>query len=423
MEQINLRTFIEENGNKLFNNLLKKHDGVLYFDIVLDSLTDEDKMKLYQYIKYHYYYYFHIIERDIIEIYQRHGIKLPQVFIEYPTIKECTLKGTKKLNSLLEEFRLAYSDTDEATVNYFISEFRKKARYDSKRTCCDIVRLINLKKEHPNFKLIVDNITSYDPDIGFGKAISDEDNETIVVTRYEEGDFTHELSHTLFHFYDHYYSDILWFNDICEFVRYCEIEKVSEYLSEFKQRYKSMEECFKELYYRETEKRFGSLFNYYEHLKKDILDSKTDVIVIEDNDKLISIPVTPDAIEKCIEAIVDDEGNNYIDVCLRNYYMEERSLVTFVNAVFLGAIYEGKLSYFHPACHDHQYLRSGQNMVFNECLAAYETIKYSPMANALIPRLKELVGGVLIEILEDYITSKCLKEPEGFVKEKVGKDN
>ena len=93
MEQINLRTFIEENGNKLFNNLLKKHDGVLYFDIVLDSLTDEDKMKLYQYIKYHYYYYFHIIERDIIEIYQRHGIKLPQVFIEYPTIKECTLKG------------------------------------------------------------------------------------------------------------------------------------------------------------------------------------------------------------------------------------------------------------------------------------------------------------------------------------------
>lgn len=427
MKEIELMSFANDTNHKnLLERLLQKNGEELYLDSVLNSLSYEDKKKLYQYIKYHYYYYFHIIERDIIEIYKRHGLNLKPVFIEYPTVKECTYKGDKKLNSLLEEFKLAYSDTDEATINYFISEFRKKARYDSKRTCCDIMRLINIKREYPNFKLIVENITSYDPSRGFGSSNNDHHKEKYIrITRHEEADFTHELSETLYNLSDPNNSDVLEFNDICDFLRIPEEKAIiSEYLEDFKQRYMSTWKHFQELYYKEIEKRFGSFSAYCEHLKQDILDSKTDVVVITNDDgTFVQYPITPDTVDKCVGEILNDEGNLYINLCIKNYYIEERSLVTILDAMLSGAIGEGELSDFHPACHNRERFYGNQHGPFMESLAAYEVIKYSPRADVLISKLKELIGEVLVEIMENHINSRRIKEPEGFVYEKVGKDN
>lgn len=416
---------IDDNDGKLLDNLLQKHDGVLYFDVVLDNLTMEEALKLYQYLKYHYYYYFHIIERDIIETYQRHGIKLQPVFIEYPTVKECTYSGSRKLKLLFEEFRFAYSDTDEKTINYFISEFRKKAKFDISRTYADIMRLINIKRERPNFKLVVDNITSYNLGSSFGKAEQDLDIETLKITRYEEADFTHELSHILYRLCDRDNGDTLEFNDICDLIpTKAGIAAISSYLSDFKRRYMSTRNHFLELYYKEIEKRFGSFSNYCEHLKQDILDSKTDVIVFEDNyGNITSFKVTPDTIKECVGQILEDEGNNYLDLCIHNYYIEERSLVTILDAVLRGAIGEGELSDFRPACHDRQYFYGNQHGPFMESLAAYEVIKYSPKANVLIDKLEDLIGGALVEILENHLCTRRLAEPKGFAYQKVGKDN
>ena len=425
MKEIELMSFANDTNHKnLLERLLQKNGEELYLDSVLNSLSYEDKMKLYQYIKYHYYYYFHIIEKDIIEIYKRHGINLKPVFIEYPTVKECTYKGDKKLNSLLEEFRLTYSDTDDATISYFISEFRKKAKNNVQRAYFDIMKMISIKKEHPNFKLIVDNITTYNPNSRFGKAEIDFKMETLKITRYEEADFTHELSHILYIMGNEDTSDSLEFNDICDFLQTKETKEIiSEYLNDFKQRYMSTKKHFLELYYKEIEKRFGNFSNYCEHLKQDILDSKTDVVVIRDNGIIKPFKITPDTIGKCVGKILEDEGNNYLNLCIRNYYIEERSIVTILDAVLRGAIGEGELSDFRPAYHRREDFYGNQHGPFNESLAAYEVIKYSPRADILISKLKELIGETVVEIMENHISSKRLKEPKGFVYEKVGKDN
>ena len=417
MKQVNLNFFIDDNDDEFLDNLLERHDNRVYLDDVLERLPYEDRINLYQYLKYHYYYRFHAIEKEIIAIYKRHGITLPQVFIEYPTPQKCVYDEDEKLNKLLDKMKEEFCDTDPETLECMVSEFRRKAQFDINRACSDIMRLINIKREYPEFKIMVDgncNISSYNN-------ITNE----LRFNKYMLADFTHELSHVFSHLTDGENDDILEFYDFeADFKYIPEVtNSVKDYLLSFHEIYEEKETFFTDLYYREIDRCFGNLENYIEHLKQDIIDSKAFEIIFknkEDEKEPLSVDFAN--IYDCINKIVDDERGYFVKILLVNYFYEELCLEGFIDAFFKGKVGEHKYSSYALCYHSPEYFFK-YNKSFNECIAFYETIKYSSKAEGLIGKLREIFGNGVINIIEDHISSRRLTEPSEYVKEKVGEDN
>ena len=398
---------IEPLVNVPLEYLLEKTDNELLLVKILTKMNNSERIKLYQKMKYSNVWLFNHIEQDIIEIYQTYNIIIPQTFINLPKIADNKIKVNKKLQKELSKLVTIYGDTDKQTIDTIINELKRKSKQDIKRTYMDIVKLLNYKLDNKDFKLKI-SPTGY----LCGLYTTD---DSILIDKYIHGLFNHELSHLFvdqFELFDIDEDYKEYRNMIKKIInRKSSINRITNYLNEFHSRINFMKKIFKELYFKEVEKQYGSFNAYANKLYIEIKNIKPEVIII---DKIATeIYIDEDNIETSVMEIIESLSNNYANICVTNYYNEELFLENLLDSILKGRIWANELQVESMSGHSRKYYKSDKYASLDECLANYDAIKNSNKADILINKLRYLVGDELVFFLDDYV---CLKRGSKVMK-------
>jgi hypothetical protein len=163
-----------------------------------------------------------------------------------------------------------------------------------------------------------------------------------------------------------------------------------------------MKKLFTKLYIRETALKAGSFKNYCNSIKADIIMNKPEDIWF-DNES-VAIYYDGENVNECVSKIIKDECNNYVRILLKNYYAEELYLENLLDAILKGAIRDKNYDNESLSGHTSSYFKKDETLSYNEALADYEALKYSPKGHIMINKLKEIVGEDVVSIFEEHIT-------------------
>lgn len=377
--------------------LLEKEDDKLFLEKVLSVMTNEEKIELYRNFKYTSVWLYRHMEREIIDIYQKHGINIDRTFIALPQISDNNIKINGELKLLIGLFKQAYSDMDEYTLNTIVEELKRKSKNDKYRTSTDITKLIAYKYDNPDFKIKLNSNEVY---IGEFSPL----DKVITTDKYIPLVFHHELSHMLFYIQEEENIDDMY-SEYCairkEITKKSTISKIVNYLKVFHRRVKYMKKVFAELYYAEINRQYGSFNNYALKIYNEIEDIKPEVITI-DND-ITSFYIDKDDILDTATEIIESECDDYVDICTKYYYIEELMLENLLDAVLRGRIHGRDYSINCLSGHSKNYFKSYKYASLDECLADYDAIKSSKRSDIIIDKLIELVGEDLVIFLDNYL--------------------
>ncbi len=387
--------------NAPLENLLVTDNNKLILDTLLCKLNREEKITLFKNMKKNSYWLYRINETQIINIYKKHGIKIPRVFIQLPLLSDKNVRVKSKLDGLFDEFIIAFHDIDKIILNTYINEFKRNSKINYNQTCNDISKLIKIKQDEPSFKLCLFEYFN-DEEVSEGE-YSSADNR-IVINQTNHGIFSHELSHLLY--------DQLEYDDNSKYNRkYKRIKRevindevkkrIVNYLKDFHKRYEDMRELFKELYFANVNKKYGSYKNYFIKIANDLLLYKPEYITIDNNDTTIYF--TDDNIKETVIELLAEEANLYISNLVYNYYTEELMLENLLDAILDGDIFEGEFDVKCLSGHSRESYNDESDLSLNECLADFYSIKNSPKANILTNKLRLIVGNRLVNFLEKYV--------------------
>lgn len=374
--------------------LLSTSNNRLLLDILLEKLNNDERMTLYHNLKKNSYWLFRTHEKEIIMCYARYGINLPQIFITIPMINQNTLDIPIREKELFNEFREAFKDSDVSSIDFYINELRKKIMINKQRTVDDIIKLINYKREHPNFKLMISGDTEgeYDSTV-----------QRMVISPYRSGILSHELSHLLYdeedEFKDSY--QLKEYKRIQKGIEKSSTKKIIDYLNNFHQKFNDMRNMFSEIYYQEINKKYHSFNQYVKTVCQDILDNHPEMIMVDDG--LAAYYVVSDNIEETVIELLNIEKEEFINNMLRNFYSEELMLENLMDALLMGKIFD---EFYDVKClsgHSGISFIEDDNLSFNECLADYDAIKNSRKGKRLILDLRNIIGNDLICFLDDYL--------------------
>lgn len=373
--------------------LLETFNGRQLFDMLLEKLDNDERIELYHNLKNNSYWLFRIHEKEIIMIYQKYGITLPQIFINEPVVNQKITPIPKGEIELFNEFRELFKDSDEKSLNFYISEFRKMLVINKERTIDDITKLINYKKKHHDFKLLLSKDTEgeYDPNL-----------KRIVISPYRNLVLSHELSHLLYHELDGFIDDnyLEQYKNIQKKIKPNIIKKITDYLNRFHQRFYLMHEYFQKIYDIEIKKKYQSFDKYVKVVSEDILNHHPEMITLDDD---VVIFYVNDEIEDTVMEILEIEKEEYVNKLVRNYYSEELMLENLLDALLMGKIFDGMLDIECLSGHSGMDFMDDKDLSFNECLADYDAIKNSRKADRLINDLQGIIGSDLISFLDDYL--------------------
>ena len=384
---------IEPLYNCHLKTLLSANNGELILDSLLNKINYQDKVKLYQNIKKNSYWFFRDYEEYVVNIFGKHGLLLPKVFIHNKINSNNNLEN----NLLLEEFKLAYQDHSCIILDIIINELKNDLVNNEKYTIFEIKELIKYKNNHPNFKFIISNTSngSFNPD-----------NETLEITPYRKGVFTHEVSHLIFEENDNSNN----FEMINEYEKLCDnidndeevISKIVNYLKKFHLKYNSMRPIFEKQYYDQINKKYGTYEEYIKKVANDLIKSNADLISIE-YDQKVGMFVDSSDIESIVSELLIIEKNEFVKNELNNYFTEELMLENLLDAILHGRILDDLLDVECLSGHSFFQFSEDPLLSFNECLADYVAIKNSLKTNMLLDDLTELIGNNIIEILDNYL--------------------
>ena len=388
--------------NTELDKLLVMNDNELLLETLLKKLSKKDKLELYNNFKNNSFWLLRKYETLIINLYKKYNIMLDNNFIKMPTISDKLILVSPRLNIVLSEFATVFNDIDKNVLSVYINEFKRKSKVDEDRTILDINKLIDYKKSHTGFKLTLKDFIKED---GVTSGEYDSSNNRIVINKYTHDTFNHELSHL---FYDELENPTDTLNVIYKtiqdkIVTQKTINKIVNYLKEFHSRYDYMENIFRELYYTEINKNFGSFNNYCHKIYDNLLNSKPDIITMDNHDTTIFLDY--DQLEDTVIELVTDECNFYVKNLVHNYYSEELMLENLLDALLKGNIFANKYGIDSLSGHSKKSFREDKNLSFNECLADFDAIKNSTKANILINKLRSIVGDELVDYLEEYINN------------------
>ena len=392
-----------------------------------------------------------LITQEVTVILAQYGIYLPSDYKKKIGIKsdedmfhyiyeEEDYSIDKEAELLIKEFKKVYSDdkSSKQIMDTAITSFKRTYQTDKELAIRDMTALINLKREHPNFKLV------YNPAVGdsflqptyIGREL---ENTCITLkTKYNIEVFNHELAHLV----DYYLGEEKTPSKIKDIL---EVSKRADYL-EISRVFKEINKEATELLL--TEEEYEREFINFIYVKYGTIENYKRTIKSEFNQLLGSKELVLEALndgnysEEVMKAIVDsyfeNEDDNVSKEQLVELYTETRikaekqifkeelyrkSNVEFLcYENFIDAFYEGGLYEYTklimredrdlikaPMCtHDRMYFLLDGDKQFAELYANYMELKKSPNGKAYIERLKEKTDKELIEFLEEY--NKSLTE-------------
>ena len=381
--------------------LVTDNNNKLLLDILLQKLNHDEKLILYSNIKKNSYWLYRINETQIIDIYHKYGINIPRIFTKLPIISNKDIKSNNKLNNLLNEFIKVFQNTDKVILDTYVNELKRNAIINRNQTYNDIKKLIDLKHDEPDFKLCL--YEYYNDDEVSNGEYSSEDNR-IVINQVNHGIFSHELSHLL-------YDQFEWEEYLKNNSKYKRIKKdiisdqvisnIISYLKDFHNRFNYMKTIFQELYFANIKTKYGNYTKYYNLIKKDLLNTNPEFIIIDNNDT--SIFLSEDNIDEVVATLLAEEANLYVKIMINNYYTEELMLENLLDAILNGDIFEGVYDVDSLSGHSKESYDDEDDLSFNECLADFYSIINSPQANRLINKLRKIVGNRLVNFLENYV--------------------
>ncbi len=388
--------------------LLNVNDNELLLETLLKKLNKRDKEKLYRNLKCNNYFLFHNFESYLNSIFKKYGVDKPNIFIELPLIYNDKVKSYDELDIILDEFKKVFKDTHELVLNTFINEFKRKAKINKKQTYNDIKRLIKVKKDKPSFELVTPeynlNVNPFDGEYKY--------LDHLQVNLYGRGIMNHEISHFIFNDNDDDEDEDLFglYRILRQNTRKKDtITKMINYIKDFHNRYKYMKNMFKELYYKEIERKYGNINNYRLVILNDLRKYKPIFITFD----IVFATIIVDKKRKinAVDYIIENELKKYQKVMTYNYYTEELMLENLLDALLNGAIWEGKYNVRCLSGHSKSYFKDNKVLSLEEVIADFYAIKNSPKANILINKLRDIVGDELVDFLESY-TKKIYEQEE-----------
>ena len=378
--------------NSHLKPLLEKYNKRLILDYLLENLSDNDKLTLYNNLKVNSYWDYHVFEDEVILIYSKYNIKIPKLFINNKIIQD-NLKSPKKYLELIDVFKETFADQNDLVINIIIKEIKKRFRINPERTYLDIKKIINYKKENPDFKITL----SSDSEGLYNSLLN-----ILTLSPYRQGVVNHELSHLFYEKLDND-SNLEEYEKIrIKIDNRNTIKKIYDYLRRFHIRYEEMGKYFKELYHANIRRKYGSYDNYADIIQKDLIGSKINFIQTNDANPAYFM-ITSDNTKEITKEILIVQEKEYISNYLRNYYSEELMLENLLDAILKGKIFDDLLNIECLSGHSSFDFIENESLSFDECLADYDMIKNSNKANILITDLKVLVGDELVNYLENYL--------------------
>ena len=385
--------------NSSFKVLFTNYNGNLIIDLILDRINDDEKIELYNNLKTNSYSNFHDNEREIIDIYLRHGIVLPIVFAKTHLNEEVNYELSDDDQELINEFRGLFKDHEQKFLSFIINELKRSLLKNHDRTVNDIKKMIKLKQENPEFIFINSG----------NKGGESYDNETkqFITSPTEPVMFEHELSHLLYESFETLSDDT--FSKYKELTNLLDNEetlnKIKIYLEKFHKEHEGMKNYFKNLYYKKIDEIYGSFDNYLDVVCKDMLNSKTFMFELWNHERGTTsfYMVSEFNIRDIVLEFLTIEREEFIRINLRKYFAPELMLENMLDAILRGKVFDEELDIHCLSGHGSLYFSVLETRSFDECLANYDAIKKSVKSDKLIDDLNNLIGLDLLNFLDNYI--------------------
>ena len=374
--------------------LLDKIDGNLIIDIILDKLDDKDKIILYNNIRKNSFSDFHYYENDIIDIFLKHGIVVPKLFVTTNIEKNIELDEEDK--ELINNFLDVFKDNEFKILNFVVNELKKGLIKNHDRTVLDIKKLIEFKKNNSEFKFI-------DSKNRGGESYDAESLEFKTNTM-SSLMFNHEFSHFLYESNEDTDSIIEEYENIRSKIDTEEsLEKIKNYLNLYHSEYEKSKDKFIKLYYDKVKKMYGDFDNYVEHIYLEMKDSIPELIEIWNSEtKSLSYPFVMEFnFKDIVFEYLEQEKNEFVYLNLKNYFSNYRMLENLLDALLNGKLFDDT-SFKCLSGHGSFYFESLNTRSFDECLANYDALK-KDNDESLLNDLEILVGSELINFLNNYI--------------------
>ncbi len=374
--------------------LLEKRNDKLILDIILDKISDQEKIILYNNIRKISFNDFYYYEKEIRYIFLKHGIVLPKLFISDETKDLNLLNESDQV--LIEEFVNLFKDCDIKILDFVTNELKRNLNENHERAIIDIKKLIEFKKNHKDFKFIDSknkSLESYDP-----KSL-----EFISNTR-ESLMYNHEFSHFLYSSFENQDDVLAEYEEIrCRIDNEENYQKIKKYLKEFHTEYEKSKDRFKTLYIKKVLKMYKSFDNYVEHVYREL---KTDmpllIEIFNSEKKTVNYPFVMEFnFKDVVLEYLENEKNEFIYFNQKKYFSEYRMLENLLDSIFKGKFFDD-IDFKCISGHGSIYFDSLKTRSFDECLANYDAIKKSNNKEIIIV-LKELIGDELILFLDNYI--------------------
>lgn len=380
----------------------------LIIDTLLDHLDNVSKLRIYQKIKENSYSEYYEKERDIVDIFLRHGIILPTIFVEKKNnIPNKDYVISEEISKLLEEFYdLFYVQGNEKVLNFIIGEFKRCLEKNTLRTLNDIKKLMDFKRKEPSFCFI---------DSEGRDDCYDKDLKILRTNTMDEVTFAHEFSHFLYYEYEsENEEDLQRYEALREEIFNAKISNIINYLDLFHQDYEKVGKVFEEDYFALVEEKYGDFKKYIEVVCKDMLENMPSMLKIWNaNEGEYSIYMVDELnIKDIVLEFLTIEKEEYVRSRLNEYYAEELMVENIFDALLMGALFDGHLFKMQDGqkipikClsgHGGLYYIKHKNDSFDECMANFDAINKSSKGKQIVKGLRIVLGEDMIDFLNNYI--------------------
>jgi len=372
--------------------LLTYYNNDILLDLLLDKLDDHNKIVLYNNIRRISFSEYSKLEREIIDIYFHHGIVLNPIYISTRT-KDIDYKVSLKEQKLLDDFLFLFKDSDYEIIQFIVQDFKRNLGINHDRTVNDIKKIIDYKKNNPNFKFKTSRQ-------GKGSFSKDQDE---LKTNNNSLIFSHELSHLLFQEYEKDDKTISEYENIrIKIDTIDNYKSIREYINNFHKIYKKAHKKYELLYYKLIEDKYGKIENYIEKLYIDIKNNMPDMIELYSSEKDTTFFsfLTELNIKDVVKNIIDNEKEEFIAEKRNQEFKEFLMFENLLDALLNGKIFDD-LNNECLSGHGSFYFLNDKNNSFDECLADYEGLR--KVNSIFIYAIKDLIGEEIVVFLENYI--------------------
>ena len=375
--------------------LLSYEKGKKIIDYLLEKIDDNEKIELYHHIQRYDYWQFHMMEDEIIKIYKNHGVILPKIFVS-----NSFTRNTSPIVSddIFQEFTRTYIDQDKEIIEYILRIFKKNYQINSGRTTNDMLKLIDYKKQNPEFRIYNSNSIEG----GFNPT-----EKFLKINTVSELIFNHELSHIIFEMCESEKSDqdVKKFDELRQPILKGDYQnKIISYLKRFHESFEKFKVKYHETYRKEIVKKYGSLNEYIKHICVSIIESKSNIIKLSHIDSLPDYYFLDEVdIPDVALEVIKTEEEEYVTYMARHHFASQLVIEDLLDAIYIGDIYDELFDIDCLCGHGIFYYMFDEKLPFNECLANYDAIKKLPNNSGIMNDLRNLIGDEMIMFLDNYL--------------------